>query len=270
MNHLSLKIIQTFSLQLSTSIALEEGLDDVHEIVKLHENNLLKKSFTLDIQSLFVKSNKKRYFTSQMPATDFLQNDRELLRQVIEYATKRHLGEYRDSGHPYLSHVLGTGFLLARLGFAKEIVMAGILHDALEDTHDKLKVLNDLNNLKPALAFYVFSVSGPDILDSVEKDKQLFSRIQSFSANSDSIFPAAIKCFDSVANLYDLEGMQAKDGRSAIERQRHFLQNTKERIIPFAQGIDEAGCVQVKKGKNIFSVNEYVTTLIENKLQSIL
>jgi (p)ppGpp synthase/HD superfamily hydrolase len=269
MNQLSLKIIQKFSLQLSTSLALEEGLDEVHEIVRLHENNLLRRSFSRDIQSLFFKSNKKGLFNSHMPAADFLKNDRDLLRQVIDYAARRHQGEYRDSGHPYLSHVLSTGFLLSRLGFPKEIVMAGILHDTLEDAPDKLKVLNELNSLKPELAFYVFSVSGPDIRDSVEKDKQLFSRIQSFSSYSDSIFPAAIKCFDSMANLYDLEGMQAKDGRSASERQRHFLQNTSVKIIPFARSIDEAGCVRVNKGKEIFSVEEYIAEIIENKLQSI-
>lgn len=58
-----------------------------------------------------------------------------LVEQAIEFATKAHTGQKRKgNGRPYIYHPLNVGKILARAGFSKEVVAAGILHDVVEDT----------------------------------------------------------------------------------------------------------------------------------------
>jgi (p)ppGpp synthase/HD superfamily hydrolase len=269
MSGLSQRPSQQYSLQLSTSLALDQGLDDIHDLVKQHENALESPGFIKDMKHYFLKASRREFFGAAVPGEELLCHHQPLLEQALQLAANRHLGEYRDSGHPYLAHVLSTGFLMARLGFPVEVVLAGILHDSVEDTADKNQVLNALHNLHPAVAWYVFSVSGPDLQGAVEKDKHLLAKIHDFSARGNNIYPKAIKCFDSMANLYDLESMHAKDGRKAIERQRLFLDKTNEKILPLARELDTAGCIRVKKGRERFSAEEFLADMIEDKRQII-
>jgi hypothetical protein len=264
---LSNTISQNISLQLSTSLALETGMEEIHELVKMHENNLLDSKFINEVKSFLIKANKKGFFNGNLPDEYFLKEDKGMLGKTILYAAQRHYGEYRESGHPYLSHVLGTGFILARLGLPKDIILAGILHDTVEGIPDKKKVLNDLYAMKPAIAYYVYSVSGPDIKDAVAKDKVLYARIQTFSDHAGNNFPKVIKCADSIANLYDIEYMRSKDGRTARERQLLFLAKAEETALAFAAEIDASELIPLKKKKGeIFSLQEFVRESIGQKL----
>lgn len=266
MMRLSANISQNLSLQLSTSLDLDKGLKEAHDIVKNHEKELLTPEFIRDIKSFLIKANRKGFFTGKQDNESFLQSDLSLLERAILYATKRHLGEYRDSGNPYIAHVLSTGFVLARLGLPKEVILAGILHDVVEDTPDKSKALNDLYAISPAIAWYVYSVSGPDIKDSVEKDKILYQRLDSLSINSGSLFPKAIKCADGISNLFDLEFLTAKDGRTGPERQKLYIENTRNKILPYAREIDQNKIIPLKKRNEIFSLEEYILEIIEDKV----
>jgi (p)ppGpp synthase/HD superfamily hydrolase len=266
---LTFSLSQNLSLQQSTSLALEEGFEHIYSVVKAHEEQLTSSRFIREIQSFILKSGKKSYFGNQLPSSHFLSSIPNLLGQAILYAANRHQGEFRDSGTPYIAHVLNTGFFLARLGFPREIVLAGILHDTVEDTNQKNAVLNDLYNLMPEIAFYVYSVSGPDIKDAVEKDRILQMRIQSFSDQAGNIFPQAIKCADGIANLSDLRHMEAKDGRTAADRKLLFLKKSEETLIPYARSIDQAGIIPLKKKKERFFLEEYVSNIIWEKKQEV-
>jgi len=266
---LSNSISQNLSLQLQTSIALDTGLEQVHEMVRQHENNLTEPLFIKEIQNWMLKANLKGFFNRNIPSQDLLREDKDLLGKAITYAAHRHLGEYRESGHPYLSHVLSTGFILARLGLPREVILAGILHDTIEDHSDKTKILNELYDMMPSVAWYVYSVSGPDIVDSVEKDKILHNRIMSYSELAGNIFPKVIKCADSIANLFDVEHMSAKDGRTPGQRQMLFLEKIKNQSLPFADEVDQAMILPLRKGKERFSLKQYVSDFLEEKQQII-
>ena len=148
----------------------------------------------------------------------------------------------------------------------KEIVFAAILHDSVEDTGDKNKVLNELHAISPPVAWYVYSVSDTDMKDAVEKDLMLTEKIRQFAANTGNVFPKAIKCADGIANLYDVEFMQARDGRNAKERQLRFLKQTKNEILPFAREVDTGEVIRVKSKGEIFSLEEYIKDTIDFKL----
>ncbi len=57
-----------------------------------------------------------------------------LIQKAYVYAASAHAGQTRLSGEPYLSHPLAVAYTLAELGFDEATVIAGLLHDTVEDT----------------------------------------------------------------------------------------------------------------------------------------
>lgn len=56
------------------------------------------------------------------------------IHQAISFATKVHAGQVRKGkATPYIVHVLAVGLILARVTTDEDIIIAGILHDTIED-----------------------------------------------------------------------------------------------------------------------------------------
>lgn len=54
--------------------------------------------------------------------------------RAIEFATRAHRGQYRKGSQlPYIVHPLGVAESLIREGCAEDLVIAGVLHDTIED-----------------------------------------------------------------------------------------------------------------------------------------
>ena len=261
--------MQNFSVQQKTATALNQGIEDVHEIVCEHKEDLSSKKFFNEVKNYFFSGQRKYFFSRKVSNKIFLKDNKELFEGVLNYAIVKHKHEFRDSGYPYLAHVLSAGFVLARLGLPQEVVNAGILHDSVEHSLNKNQVLNDLYKLSPASCFYVFSVSAPDIQDAVERDKCLYDKINFYSQSSNNLFPRVIKCIDSIVNLYDVQDMSAKDGRSAKSRQLRFLATSRAKILPFAKEIDSEGVIPIKKSGGVFSLEDYAREIIGDKLDLI-
>ena len=57
------------------------------------------------------------------------------LERALRRAAAWHAGQARrGSGVPYVQHVVAVAWMLDRLGFSETVVVAGLLHDAVEDT----------------------------------------------------------------------------------------------------------------------------------------
>jgi guanosine-3',5'-bis(diphosphate) 3'-pyrophosphohydrolase len=58
------------------------------------------------------------------------------LLAAYEFGAKAHEGQYRKSpGHiPYFSHPAAVAHILQKAGFSEDVVIAGLLHDVIEDT----------------------------------------------------------------------------------------------------------------------------------------
>jgi GTP pyrophosphokinase len=68
----------------------------------------------------------------QNPA--YTESDKKLIEKAFELAKTAHLGQKRLSGEEYLSHPLHVAYFLSELGMDATTVVAGILHDTIEDT----------------------------------------------------------------------------------------------------------------------------------------
>jgi (p)ppGpp synthase/HD superfamily hydrolase len=61
------------------------------------------------------------------------------LERAFRLAALRHAGQVRrGSGVPYLQHVASVALILDRLGYSEDVVIAGLLHDLVEDTETTL------------------------------------------------------------------------------------------------------------------------------------
>ena len=66
------------------------------------------------------------------------------LEHAIDFATKAHEGQKRKSGEPYIIHPLATANTLIDWGMDIDTVLAGILHDTVEDTETTLEDIEKL------------------------------------------------------------------------------------------------------------------------------
>jgi (p)ppGpp synthase/HD superfamily hydrolase len=88
-------------------------------------------------------------------------NKHNLIESAIELAAKAHHNQNRKGTDiPYITHPLAVGIILARAGCSDEVIIAGILHDTVEDTSVTLDCLRD--NFGENVYMIVKGVSEPD------------------------------------------------------------------------------------------------------------
>ncbi|PKN29391.1 MAG: GTP pyrophosphokinase [Deltaproteobacteria bacterium HGW-Deltaproteobacteria-21] len=81
--------------------------------------------------------------TSQL-LTYHPQADISLVEKAYVYSAKVHQGQIRLSGEPYLSHPLEVAHILARMKMDVVTVVAGLLHDTVEDTNASMDEIERL------------------------------------------------------------------------------------------------------------------------------
>lgn len=85
----------------------------------------------------------------------------ERMFEAIEFATRAHAGQFRKGTRiPYILHPLRVGTLLIEVGSDDPVIVAGILHDTVEDTSATLSEI--AHRFGGEVATMVESVSEPD------------------------------------------------------------------------------------------------------------
>jgi (p)ppGpp synthase/HD superfamily hydrolase len=72
----------------------------------------------------------------------------ETLQKAIDFAIKVHQLDQNQTRKgkrvPYITHPLAIGIILARAGAEEDIIIAGILHDTIEDSIESAKITKDI------------------------------------------------------------------------------------------------------------------------------
>lgn len=61
-------------------------------------------------------------------------DQKELIKKAFDLAYDAHSGQKRGSGEPYITHPVAVACKLAKIHLDHETIMAGLLHDVVEDT----------------------------------------------------------------------------------------------------------------------------------------
>ncbi|MES2630352.1 MAG: RelA/SpoT family protein [Patescibacteria group bacterium] len=147
------------------------------------------------------------------------------LEHAIDVATSAHKGQKRKSGEPYIIHPIAVAGTLIDWGMDIDTVLAGILHDTVEDTELNLEQLETL--FGKDVAFLVDGVtkvsqarSGmQDLTEYLPQTKDNLSKL--LIAVGQDVRVIIIKLADRLHNLQTLQHMprekQLKIARESLE-----------------------------------------------------
>lgn len=94
-----------------------------------------------------------------------------MIFEAIEFATKAHKGQVRKGTKiPYITHPLGVAKILLQNDCLQEIVVAGILHDTVEDAPVTIEDIR--HSFGEKIASLVHGASEPDKSDTWENRKR--------------------------------------------------------------------------------------------------
>lgn len=68
----------------------------------------------------------------------------ELIKKAYIFSAVAHKGQRRASGEPYLQHPLAVAYILAEMHMDEKTIVAGLLHDVIEDTMITIDELSEL------------------------------------------------------------------------------------------------------------------------------
>ena len=143
--------------------------------------------------------------------------DRAKIEQAYRLAEEKHQDQKRSSGEPYIIHPLSVAAILVGLGMDSESVMAGLLHDVVEDTDCTIEEIQKTFGKEVALL-----IDGVTKLTKIpyssREEQQAENLRKMLMAMAEDIRVIIIKFADRMHNLSTLEYMSPQKQRDkAVE-----------------------------------------------------
>ena len=131
-------------------------------------------------------------------------DDISMIEKAYNIANNAHKGQLRKSGEPYIIHPLCVAIILADLELDKESIMAGLLHDVMEDTSVTREIMiKEFGEEVTDLVDGVTKLTKLDYdVDKVEKQAENLRKM--FLAMAKDIRVILIKLADRLHNMRTL------------------------------------------------------------------
>ena len=166
------------------------------------------------------------------------EDDRKNIERAYAFILEKHNGQLRKSGEPYYHHLIEVAYILATLHVGPATIIAGLLHDVVEDTDVEVEDIEKMWGSDVA-----------KLVDSLTKIQRLkLSKIESedfeaedhrkiFIGMARDIRVIIIKLADRLHNMRTLASL-------SHERQIALSKETKEVFVPIAHrlGLDNIKC----------------------------
>lgn len=134
--------------------------------------------------------------------------DVELIGKAYDVAAKMHEGQLRKSGEPYLIHPIAVVKILAELGMDEDTLVAGLLHDVVEDTeYTKEQLVEEFGDEVALLVDGVTKIGSIAYENKEERQAETLRKM--FLAMSKDIRVLIIKLADRLHNLRTINYMTA-------------------------------------------------------------
>ena len=153
---------------------------------------------------------------------------RHKIEKAYNFAKEAHKDQYRKSGEPYIHHLIEVCYILSTLQCGPATLIAGLLHDTVEDTDVTLEQIKDL-----------FGEDVENLVDSLTKIQRLKLSHRSeedfvyedhrkiFLAMAKDVRVIVIKLADRLHNMRTLSSLSE-------ERQKVLARETLEVFVPIA------------------------------------
>ncbi len=157
------------------------------------------------------------------PSTDI-----SMIEKAYKIAREAHEGQFRKSGEAYIIHPLWVGMILAELELDKETIVAGILHDVVEDTIMTEQEIEMEFGKEVALLVDGVTKLGQLSYSSDKLEIQAENLRKMFLAMAKDIRVILIKLADRLHNMRTLQFMRP-------EKQKEKARETMDIYAPIAQ-----------------------------------
>src|SRR5438477_2229 len=148
------------------------------------------------------------------------------IEEAYQFSDAAHQGQFRLSGHPYISHPVAVAEIVADWQLDAQAVMAALLHDVMEDTEVSKQQITERFG-KPVAEL----VDGLSKLDRVEFQSQEDAQAENFRkmllAMARDVRVILIKLADRLHNMRTLDAVRA-------ETRRRVARETLEIYAPIA------------------------------------
>ena len=189
--------------------------------------------------------------------------DSDRIKHAVDMATKAHEGQFRKTGEPYIVHPLAVKKILEEWGMDEDTIIAGILHDTIEDTPLTLKDIKQ--EFGESVAFLVDGVTKlstarngmRDIDTYLPATKDNFLRLM--IALGDDIRVLIIKLADRLHNLRTLSALPP-------DKQKKIAKESLEVFAPLADRLN-MGLLRVEMADLSF---KYVDPKRFNELKTLI
>lgn len=133
--------------------------------------------------------------------------DDKFIRGAYEFAALAHNGQNRLSGEPYITHPLAIAKILAELKMDTNTIVAGILHDVIEDTHYTYEDIEERFGKEVAqLVDGVTKIAKFQFYSKEQEQVESFRKM--FVAMANDIRIIIIKLCDRLHNMRTLSSMR--------------------------------------------------------------
>lgn len=198
-----------------------EELEELENEVVSKDDNIKTMQEFVSPESLYQEliASVKKYH----PSTDI-----SLIEKAYKTADTAHKGQVRKSGEAYIIHPLCVAIILAELELDKETIVAGLLHDVVEDT--VMTVEKIASEFSEEIALLVDGVTklGQLSYDADKVEVQAENLRKMFLAMAKDIRVILIKLADRLHNMRTLKYMTP-------EKQKEKARETMDIYAPIAQ-----------------------------------
>lgn len=124
--------------------------------------------------------------------------EQELYKNALEYATKKHMGQMRKGGQPYITHPIAVSEYVKHQGYGIDYQITGLFHDLLEDTdatEDEILALSNQEVLEAVklltktegyvMSEYVDAIRKNDIAKAVKNADRLHNLQSAFCTSEE-------------------------------------------------------------------------------------
>ncbi|HRH28901.1 MAG TPA: bifunctional (p)ppGpp synthetase/guanosine-3',5'-bis(diphosphate) 3'-pyrophosphohydrolase [Aquabacterium sp.] len=166
-------------------------------------------------------------FAALLHKLDYLdESDVRRVREAYRFADEAHLGQFRASGEPYITHPIAVAGLCAEWKLDAQAIMAALMHDAMEDCGvTKIELIERFGSPTAEL------VDGLTKLDKLHFSTKEESQAESFRkmllAMARDVRVILIKLADRLHNMRTMESMVA-------HKQARIARETLEIYVPIA------------------------------------
>lgn len=153
---------------------------------------------------------------------------------ACEVAAKAHSDKNRKGKDvPYISHPMAVAILLARVGASEDVIIAGVLHDTVEDAGLTIKNIEDQFGFE--VAKLVEGCSEPD--KSLPWEERKEHTLEVLKTASEGVW--LVSCADKLNNVRDMASDYKKYKDSLWER---FNRGKEEQVWYYQNLVDSLAC----------------------------